>query len=94
MPSPGGGETQIYFERGSYTYFLFDDMTRTGFVTTNDPVFTSGLVVEHKGRFRRLSSCPGMDPVIISGKVRDYMPEGTFIEHWGPTTWEEYQKPM
>lgn len=26
MPSAGGGETQVYFKRGAFTYFLFDDM--------------------------------------------------------------------
>lgn len=90
----GGGETQVYFTRGAYTYFLFDNMTRTGFGLEgqHDAVLTSGLVLQHKGRFRRLSRCPGMDPVIMSGKVRDYMPEGPFIEHWGPTTWQAYQR--
>lgn len=90
----GGGEAQVYFTRGTFTYLLFDNMTRTGFGPDghNDPVMTNGLVLQHRGRFRRISSCPGMDPVIVSGKVREYMPEGPFVEHWGETTWPAYQR--
>jgi hypothetical protein len=44
----------------------------------------SGCIPElhqHKGKVRILSNCPGVDPVIMSNLVRDYMPEGEFIEH-------------
>ncbi len=80
----GGGETQVYFTRGGYTYILFDSTIRTGFGVDglHYPKFSSGLLLKHSSRTRILSSCPGMDPAIVSGSVGDYMPEDTFIEHY------------
>jgi hypothetical protein len=83
IPYAGGGETQVYFSRGGYRYILYDLMTRTGFGPDGrfNPVMTNRFILQHNGRFRILSHCPGVDPVIMSGLVRDYMPQGEFIEH-------------
>jgi hypothetical protein len=83
IPYAGGGETQVYFSRGGYRYIFYDLMTRTGFGQDGrfNPVMTNRFVIQHRGRFRILSNCSGLDPVIMSGLVRDYMPQGEFIEH-------------
>lgn len=79
----GGGETQVYFKRGAYTYILYDLMTRTNFGPgPNDPSFTRRLVLLRNHRFEVISHCPKVDPAILSNLVPEYMPEGPFIEHY------------
>lgn len=41
----GGGELRVRFKNGSVDYFLFDRTIRTGFSGTNNPEFTSGVIV-------------------------------------------------
>ena len=80
---PGGGETQVYFKRGAYRYIFLDLMVRTGYGPDglHNPVSVGVLLLQHGGKFRILSRCPGVDPVILSDKVDQYMPIGPFIEH-------------
>lgn len=79
----GGGEGQIYFERKSYRYILFDKTVRTGFGPDgrHDPQFSSGLLVMRSGRLVSSGSCGGSGEAIGSAAVADYMPEGDYVPH-------------
>ena len=77
----GGGETQIYFKNGQFTYLVYDKTARTSFSPSgqNDPGFTSGLVVLKNGRVVSPRKC-GADASVsaIAGRI---IPSGGFIEH-------------
>lgn len=77
----GGGETQIYFNNGQFTYLIYDKTVRTSFSADgrNDPDFTSGLVVLKGGHAVSIRKC-GTD-ASISAAASHIIPAGGFIEH-------------
>ena len=79
----GGGEDQINFQMNGYTYIVFARTERTGFGPDghNDPKFTSGLVVHHKGRTILSANCGAEGDQTIDTLATHYMPTGNFIEH-------------
>ena len=79
----GGGEDQINFQANGYTYIVFSRTERTGFGPDghNDPKFTSGLAVHHKGRTVLSAKCGAEGDQTIDSLASRYMPTGNFIEH-------------
>ncbi len=77
----GGGETQVSFRNGAYSYVVFDKTVRTSFSSggQNDPESSSGLVVLKGGRAVSSSVC-GSDAA-ISGDAGKVIPKGAFVEH-------------
>ena len=77
----GGGETQVYFRNGPFTYLVYDKTVRTSFSSNgrHDPDFTSGLVVLKEGHVVSSKQC-GTDASISAAAGR-MMPTGGFIAH-------------
>ncbi len=55
----GGGENHLSFISGHDAYLLYDSTRRTRFSTTNDPVFTAGMVIVHDGKTVANRKCTG-----------------------------------
>ena len=77
----GGGETQISFRNGAYSYIVYDKTTRTSFSSDghNDPDFTSGLVVQENGKTVLAEEC-GADAT-ISADAGHVIHAGAFVAH-------------
>ncbi len=77
----GGGETQISFRNGAYSYVVYDKTVRTSFSSDahNDPDFSSGLVVEKGGKVLSAKTCAS--DATISAEAGKVIPAGSFVEH-------------
>ena len=77
----GGGETQISFRNGAYSYIVYDKTTRTSFSSDghDDPDFTSGLVVQENGKTVLAEEC-GADAT-ISADAGHVIRAGAFVAH-------------
>jgi hypothetical protein len=58
----GGGAQMLRFANGEYEYILFERTVRTNFTPgeTNDPVFSDGVLVRHKGKRTATLPCDGV----------------------------------
>ncbi len=77
----GGGETQISFANGAYSYVVFDKTVRTSFSADghNDPDSTSGLVVLKGGKTLSAKACAS--DATISADASKMIQAGAFVEH-------------
>lgn len=77
----GGGETQISFRRGAFTYVVYDRTVRTAFGADgrNDPAITAGVAVRRGGRTISDRQCRGEATLDTARAAR--LPAGGFIEH-------------
>ena len=77
----GGGETQIYFKNGAYTYIVYDRTERTSFSAggPNSPDSSSGLSVLKGDKTISDTAC-GSDATISADATR-IIPEGPYVEH-------------
>ena len=75
-----GGESQISFRNGAYTYVVYDKTVRTSFSPggRNDPESTSRLVL--KGKKAVSTKGCGSDAT-ISVNASKLITKGTFVEH-------------
>lgn len=80
-PFSGGGETQIVVDQGGYRYVVYSSMVRTGFRTTNDPAFESGVAVQKGGRTVATRKCTDpYDAPVDLDLARKLLPETGFVE--------------
>jgi hypothetical protein len=78
----GGGESQVRFVSGDYAYTVWSGVYRTGFKTTNDPEFRSGVIVTRKGmRFAARKCVAPRDAVLDLALAAKTLPEGSFVDH-------------
>jgi hypothetical protein len=79
----GGGEDQLWFDRGGYRYILYSRTVRTGFADDGhaDADFSAGLVVQQAGRSISDRRCGGSGDQTIDGTARQSLPKGDFIPH-------------
>lgn len=79
----GGGETQVYFDKGGYRTIVFDRTIRTNFGASgrHDSQFITGLIFKRGARTLSSRLCEGAGATIISGELHRYMPEAPYIEH-------------
>lgn len=83
----GGGEMQIQFDNGGFTYVAYAGMYRTGFGADgkNNPVDELGVLVLRSGKVvsrRRCTAAPvkgGSDDWINEQATKAALPEGRFI---------------
>lgn len=73
----GGGETQVSFSRGAFTYALYDSMTRTSFVGSNDSALEAGILVVRNGRSVSRQVC--QNDATIAWKIHDLFPKTDFL---------------
>ncbi|NCP11348.1 MAG: hypothetical protein GW859_05230 [Sphingomonadales bacterium] len=81
VPYSGGGEAQIRFDRGGYSYVVFSRVVRTRFDGEgNDPEFTSGVAVVRQDRLvgERLCTDP-TDAAVDIAAAEPYMPADEFL---------------
>ncbi|WP_431470425.1 hypothetical protein [Sphingosinithalassobacter sp. LHW66-3] len=79
-PYSGGGEAQISFDNGAYTYVVYSRTVRTGFGEGgNAPEFSAGLFVQRDGRTISRKSCtdPAAAEVDIAA-AQELLPPGAF----------------
>lgn len=81
-PYSGGGEAQIHFRNGAYTYVVYSRTVRTGFGKEgNRPEFSAGLFVKRDGRVLSQRSCTApRDASIDLAAAQRVLPEGDFID--------------
>ncbi len=77
----GGGETQVSFRNGAYSYVVFDKTVRTSFSAGghNDAESTSGLVVKKNGK--EISAMTCATDAMMSADASKVISKGDFIEH-------------
>ncbi len=78
----GGGESQVRFLRGDYAYTVWSGVYRTGFKTTNNPEFRSGVIVSKNGKPFSTRTCVApSDAVLDLGLAEQTLPAGSFVDH-------------
>jgi len=78
----GGGESQVRFASGSYAYIVWSGAYRTGFQTTNDPEFLSGVIVTKGGKPFAAHKCIApRDAVLDLALAETMLPKGSFVDH-------------
>ena len=76
----GGGETQIAFTNGDYTYVVFDRTRRMSVGRGNDTSFSNGLLIRRSGRTVSAARCRTDSPM-SPGSVERALPKGPFVYH-------------
>ncbi len=80
-PYSGGGEAQIQFDNGGFTYVAYSRIVRTRFDGQgNDPAFSAGVAVIKNGKTvaERICTAPA-DADLNVEATTPYMPVGEFI---------------
>ncbi|QIG80464.1 hypothetical protein [Stakelama tenebrarum] len=79
----GGGEAQISFSRGRYTYVVYSRTVRTGFGPEgNAPEFSAGVTVLRDGTPIVRKSCDRPETARLDVAAAQHrLPEADFIEH-------------
>lgn len=76
----GGGELQVSFSNGPWTYVTYERVVRTGFTDTNDPDFQAGVDVVKSGRTVTRLKCRDQSTQFAENAFAG-LDEGEFVEH-------------
>jgi hypothetical protein len=78
----GGGETQVYADTPTHRYIVYDRMGRIGVDNEghNIPKFTSGLLVQSRGRMVSSQEC-ALPGAFDQALLRKLTSEGDYVDH-------------
>jgi hypothetical protein len=81
-PYSGGGESQVKFTSGAYSYVLYSGIFRTSFDGPNNPEFISGVLVHKDGVQISNRKCVApYDAAVDLTLAAKHLPEGDFVDH-------------
>ncbi|WP_448664496.1 hypothetical protein ACG3SL_07410 [Sphingomonas sp. CJ20] len=83
IPYSGGGETQIHFTSGGYTYVVYSRVVRTNFGPSgrHDPAFSAGVVVQRDGKTLSHRKCTApTDASVDLAAAQRFLPEGEAVD--------------
>jgi len=76
----GGGEVQVVFRNGPWTYVVYQRTLRTGFDGRNNPSFEAGVDVLRNSTVIGRRRCDHGD-VQFDDRAISGLPEGQFVDH-------------